>query len=374
MRVKATVWAGLASALVVVVITSLAYLSVARTFETNQRATLDGIVDGVRSELTNVGRLVTSQAELVAALPTVPKLVAAGSRDQLLELLRSGYDIQHRHNGIGVEQLNGIDGHVLLRLHSPAHFGDLFTSNRQIVVTVHSTGEAQSGLEIGTSGLAVRGVAPLADGGKTVGSIEFGTKLEPMLAALKAASNADYAVLVDDRLLKALATSSEGGSNLPVFNGLRVDSATDLPLISKLARSLDLSVSKDRRYGETEVDNIRYGTVMMPLLDYSGKAIGTIFVARSFDADLHQLRRDTVQLVSAGAAGVILIVTIILLLFNGMVLRPVELLAKAARSAADGKDAELPKGVSGSLGDLADSIRTLKVRGDAAATGKETAP
>ena len=118
MRVKATVWAGLASAHVVIVITSLAYLSVARTFETNQRVTLDGIVDGVRSELTNVGRLVTSQAELVAALPTVPKLVA---------------------------------------------------------------------------------------------------------------TNADYAVLVDDRSLKALATSSEGGSNLPVFNGLRVDSATDSP-------------------------------------------------------------------------------------------------------------------------------------------------
>ncbi len=90
---------------------------------------------------------------------------------------------------------------MLLRLHSPAHFGDNFTSNRQIVVTVHSTGKAQSGLEIGTSGLAVRGVAPLADGGKTVGSIEFGTKLEPVLAALKAATNADYAVLVDDRLL-----------------------------------------------------------------------------------------------------------------------------------------------------------------------------
>ena len=81
------------------------------------------------------------------------------------------------------------------------------------------------------------------------------------------------------------------------------------------------------------------------------------------------------QLVSAGAAGVILIVTIILLLFNGMVLRPVELLAKAARSAADGKDAELPKGGADSLGDLAESIRTLKVRGDAAAAaGKETAP
>ncbi len=372
MRVKATVWAGLVSALILAIITYMADQSVVRTFTTNQRAVLDGIAEGVRSEIANTGRLVSSEAELIASLPAVPKLVATGARDPLLEMLRTGYDIEHRHVGVSVEQLNSMDGRVLLRLHKPDHFGDNFTANRQIVVTVHSTGEPQSGLEIGTSGLAVRGVAPIKDADKTVGSIEFGTKLEPVLAALKAATNAEYAVLVDDRLLKALATSADSGNAMPVFNGLRVDSATDLPMISKLAKSLDLSISKDRRYGEALLDKIHYGTVMMPLLDYSGKAIGTIFAVRSFETDLHEIQRDTVQLISACAGGVVLLVIVILLLFNGLVLRPVGLLAKATRAIAEGKDTNLPKVAPGPIGELADSIRALKARGDAA--GKEAAP
>ncbi|MEI7608184.1 MAG: cache domain-containing protein [Rhodospirillaceae bacterium] len=355
-----------------VLITYMADQNVVRAFSTNQQAVLDGIAEGVRSEIANTGRLVSAQAELVASLPSVPKLVAAGSRDQLLELLRAGYDIEHRHVGVSVEQLNSINGLVLLRLHKPEHFGDNFTSNRQIVVTVHSTGEPQSGLEIGTSGLAVRGVAPISDAGKTVGSVEFGTKLEPVLAALKAATNADYAVLVDDRLLKALATSADSGNAMPVFNGLRVDSATDLPLLTKLAKSLDFSVSKDRRYGETQLDKIHYGTAMMPLLDYSGKAIGTIFAMRSFEADLHEIGRGSVQLISACAGGIVVLVIVILLLFNGMVLRPVGLLAKATASLAEGKEANLTKVAPGPIRELADSILALKARGESAR--KETAP
>ena len=373
MRIKATVWAGLASVAILSIISCISYQSIVRTSETDQRATLDGIVDEVRAQISNIGRLVTAEAELIAVLPTVPKLVAAGSRDQLLELLRDGYDIQHRHFGVGVEQLNGVDNRVLLRLHHPASFGDSLNT-RQIVVTVHTTGEPQSGVEIGTSGLRVRGVAPIADAGKTVGSIEFGMEMQPILASLKAATNADYAVLVDDRLFRSLATnaSAEGGAPVTVINGLRFDSTTDQPLITKLAQSIDISISKDRRYGDVMLDNVHYGTVTVPLLDYSGKAIGTIVASYSFEAGQHQLKRDLVLMIALVAAGTVVMVGIILAVFNGMVLRPVTQLAKAARAIADGKDATLPKDAFGPIADLAASLRALKDRGEAAK--KEPAP
>jgi len=52
MRVKATIWAGFATALVLAVITALAYQSITRIFETNQREMLDHIVDEVRIQLS----------------------------------------------------------------------------------------------------------------------------------------------------------------------------------------------------------------------------------------------------------------------------------------------------------------------------------
>ena len=375
MRIRATVWAGLAAVLVLAVITALAYESIRQTFETNQRATLDGLVDEVRAQISHVGRMVSAEAELIAALPAVPKLVAAGSRDQLLEMLRGGYDIQHRRFGLGVEQLNSAGGHVVLRLHNPASFGDDFTHTRQIVVTVHTTGESQSGVEIGTSGLRVRGVAPIADAGKTVGSIEFGMEMGPVLSSLKAASNADYAVMVDDQLFRSLATSShgEGGAQPTIINGLRVDSATDLPLIAKLTSSVDVSIAKDRRYGEAVADKVHYGTVTVPLLDYSGKAIGTIFVARSFESDVHEMRRDLALMIAMVAAGSVLMVAIILIVFRGMVLRPVTALAATARAWAEGKEAKLPKGGEGPVANLAAALTTLKAKGETATT-KETGP
>jgi len=366
MRVKATIWAGFATALVLAVITALAYQSITRIFETNQREMLDHIVDEVRIQLLEIGRLVTTEAQLIAALPEIPGMISSCDRDRLLELLRDGYDIQHRHFGISVEQLNRIDGSVLLRLHNPSFFGDNVADTGEMVVTAHTTGEAQSGVEIGTSGLRVRGVAPVTDAGKIVGSIEFGIDMAPLLTALKAHTNADYAVLVDDRLFRSLATRAkiEDDDNFKVFNGLRIDSTTDLPLISKLAQFANLSIAKDRRYGEVEVDNVLYGSVTVPLVDYSGKAIGTIFAARSFEADQHQMRRNLVQMISMVAAGTVLMVAIILIVFNGMVLRPVTQLAGVARAWAEGKDAALPTGVSGPVADLVASLRALKARDD----------
>ena len=82
MRIKATVWAGFASVLVLAVITALAYESIRQTFETNQRATLDGLVDEVRAQISHVGRMVSAEAELIAELARrdIPFYVASISR------------------------------------------------------------------------------------------------------------------------------------------------------------------------------------------------------------------------------------------------------------------------------------------------------
>jgi hypothetical protein len=90
----------------------------------------------------------------------------------------------------------------------------------------------------------------------------------------------------------------------------------------------------------------------MPLLDYSGKAIGTIFASRSFEADLHQMRRDMVLMISLVMSGTVLMVAIIFLAFNGMVLRPVRKMAETVRNFAGDTEVEWPKGASGPVADL----------------------
>lgn len=132
-------------------------------------------------------------------------------RDKLLTLsqgswqeLNSGFNFMQMHYHLPGKTTS------FLRVHKPEKFGDLLGPFRHMLSEAHGKRTTISGLEIGRSGMFVRGVAPVfaydAQAGRDVyvGSIEFATSLKQAIDNIALNQGVDIAVLLDVAHLKSV--------------------------------------------------------------------------------------------------------------------------------------------------------------------------
>ena len=363
MRSRALSFTILATSFVVAVFVGFVYSHVSETLKVDEQEALRGLVNQVGEEINTTAKYLAAEAETVAQMPPLQKAIQANSQEQFTGLLGEGYAILKKKYGFGVGQINGVNGTVLYRFHQPEEHGDNFTTSRKIIVAAHATKQSQSGIEIGSSGVRVRGASPVSSDGALVGSIEFGMELRPLLEALKARTNADFSVIIDRRLLSVKPGTPESN----VFGNLKGDSGTNWPLVAKLNDQGKIALVKEPNFAFANLDGVSYGTVTVPLLDYSGSEIGVIVAAKSFNADGRSLRRLAIGLIGGGIIAEIGIIAIIMLVFRGMVLRPVAAVTKAVESLDGGPAAELPK--AGTVAELNALIAAVKRLRDKLAAG-----
>ena len=84
------------------------------------------------------------------------------------------------------------------RAHQPEKFGDDLTASRFTVVEVNKTKKPVAGIEFGAAaGFGIRGVVPVNDGGKHVGTLEVGVSFgKTFLDQFKSASHSEVAILL----------------------------------------------------------------------------------------------------------------------------------------------------------------------------------
>lgn len=347
----------LATTLIITIFIAFAYLQIAHTLKLDEQEALRGLASQVGEEINTTARYLAAESEMAARMPPVQKAVQAGSKEQFLGLLGEGYGVLHKKYGFAVGQINGANNTVLYRFHDPEVHGDNFTGSRKIINAAHATKQSQSGIEIGSSGVRVRGAAPILSEGTLVGSIEFGMELKPLLEALKTRSNADFAVIMDRRLLHIKPGTPESN----IFGNLKGDSGTNWPLVAKLHELGKIVLVKEPSYSFVALDGVSFGTVSVPLLDYSGSEIGVVVAAKSFNSDGRSLRRLAIGLIAGGIIAEIGIIAVILLVFRGMVLRPLAAVTKVVDSLAGGAAAELPKpGTVAELNALIAAVKRLR--------------
>ncbi|QCK88037.1 hypothetical protein E8L99_20900 [Phreatobacter aquaticus] len=346
------------STAIIAILLTFTFSHVAATLKVDEQEALRSLVAQVSEEINTSAKTLAAQAELAAHMPPLGRAVAAGTPEALTALMGESYAVLAKKYGVAVGQVNGVNGNVLFRFHEPAVRGDDFTRSRRIIVAAHASLQPQSGIEIGSSGVRVRGAAPVSHEGTLVGSIEFGQELGPLLETLKARTNADFAVVIDRRLLNVRPGTPEAN----VFGNLRGDSGTNWPLVAKLSELGKIALVKEPVFSFATLNGMTYGSVSSPLLDYSGSEIGVVVAAKSFNANGRSLRQLAISLIAGGIIAEIGIVAIILLVFRGMVLRPVAIVAKAAEAAAEGAAAvDLPKaGTVAEVNALIASVKRLR--------------
>lgn len=120
----------------------------------------------------------------VAALGTSDEIThafLARDREMLLTLAGPLFETLHRDHRITHLYFTGLDRVNFLRLHEPESHGDVI--DRFTTKTAAETGAPSAGIELGPLGtLTLRSVTPLRHDGQTIGLIELGEEIGPLLA------------------------------------------------------------------------------------------------------------------------------------------------------------------------------------------------
>ena len=244
----------------------------------------DQLVDAIGGSAEEARAL----AALVANLPGVAHLVATGQREPLAAEMAPPFKAMATEFGIEQFQFHTPPATSFLRVHSPAKFGDDLSSFRQTVVQTNATRTSTYGLEYGVAGLGVRGVTPLFDDGRHVGSVEFGLSFgQPFFNDFKKSFGVDVALHVKGK---------DGGFKM--FAGT---------MASGFLSPEDIALAMDGRDVIKAVETDGGGRIAVlgrAVKDYSGKPLGVAEIAMDAHIYADQLsdgRRTMLGLLLAAA-------------------------------------------------------------------------
>ncbi|CAA7618889.1 Methyl-accepting chemotaxis protein [Candidatus Terasakiella magnetica] len=253
--------------------------------------------DQLVAEVGNSADQARALAAMAANLPGVAHLVATGQREALAAQMVPVFKAMTAEFGVEQLQFHTPPAISFLRAHQPAKFGDDLSSFRQTVVQTNATKASTHGLEYGVAGLGVRGLMPLTDEGKHVGSVEFGLSFgKAFFSEFKKSYGVDVNLHVKDK------------DAFKVFAGtLAVSTLTPEEVAAAMAGG-DVIKAITTENGRTAV-------LARTIKDYGGKPLGVAEIA--MDAGHYAQQLAEVRRMMFGLILGALVVAIALGLFLG---------------------------------------------------------
>ena len=293
-----------------------------------------------------------SMGALVAGLPPVQKAMAAGDRDSLADLFLPGYPSLRDEWDVRQFQFHTAPATSFLRVHKPEKFGDDLSGFRQTVVDANRDNSAVTGLEKGVAGLGVRGVVPVRDGGRPVGTVEFGTSFGPAFFERFTQTTGLHVALHtvgQGQGFDTFASTIDGGGVL---------SQADLAAVLKgepVLRRLEAGTRSVGAYGHA-------------VHDFSGAPIGVAEIVMDTTAYTTQLA-DARQRTILTALGAVIVATILGLFIARSIAGPVRRMTKAMGEIVEGRyEVTIPaQSRQDEIGDMARALESLRQHAGAVA-------
>ncbi|HEY8358433.1 MAG TPA: cache domain-containing protein, partial [Ramlibacter sp.] len=305
-------------------LTNRLFVSTTEQTETSQYEMMKSII---QFNLGGVENSAQARAELVASLPRVRELFAAGNREALLAELKPMFDMQKDKFSVDQAQFHAIPAKSFLRLHNPTQFGDDLSSFRPIVVAVQKDFVSRKGLSISRAGPGIFGVVPVFDrNDKPVGTFEFGSDFGGVLDRLKTAYGLETVLYMDEARLKNAAPDLGGevySEKNRVGRFVKFKS-TNWELMRKLVGETELSTPGMENQPYTrEAQDTPFGVVLVPLRNPAGEVLGMIAVAKDFSASRSAMGQSTIWLAMYSLFGVVLLAGLVTIVIRGAVVRPI---------------------------------------------------
>jgi PAS domain S-box-containing protein len=137
---------------------------------------------------------VLAMASVIAEDPEIKRLMARQDRKALERYATPIFKVLKKKFGIEQFHFHLPPGRSFLRLHREEEQGEMMPFRRTVVEAMRSR-NGVSGLEWGRSGLGIRGVAPILQDGRLLGSVEIGFPFDiRLLNELKREWRADFGI------------------------------------------------------------------------------------------------------------------------------------------------------------------------------------
>ncbi|MBD1547821.1 methyl-accepting chemotaxis protein [Roseibium aggregatum] len=195
-------------------------------------------------------------AALVAGETSVQQKFAAKDRDGLAAEFVPEFKKLSNDYGIRQFQFHLPPAESFLRVHNAEKFGDDLSSFRKTVVQTNTDLKPIHGLEKGVAGIGIRGVVPVLNKGKHVGSVEFGLGFHKLFVE-EFTKQTGY----------PLAILREGEKGPEIIGNQLPENMDPMALLTQTAKG-GISDSSDKYFVE-----------QVPVLDYSGDPIATAIIA-----------------------------------------------------------------------------------------------
>lgn len=142
-------------------------------------------------------------AKKYAQRPEMKAGFLEGDKEKTDAILRPLFAALSEDIGLSVLELGSSEGDVFARAHNPEKFGDNKSDNLSVAAALN--GESVSGVEMGSSGLAIRAVVPIKDNDRIIGTFQVGFD-DSVLTDIQHAINGDISLYTKDVLAQ---TSNE---------------------------------------------------------------------------------------------------------------------------------------------------------------------
>lgn len=228
-----------------------------------------------------------------------------GDRDKLLSKYETFFKEFKEEYDIQQFQYNTIDPVVFLRLHNPKKFGDDLSSYRPTVVEANKTKKIIEGIDVGTSGLGLRVVAPVIFEGEHIGSVELGSGLESILSSVSRSMDLEYAVGINNDVARVISVKSDEKA-ISVGGAVYFTKSENVKnIIPKIKSDSD------------QIDN--FAIFKVPLKDYSGKDIGHVLYTHDLTHEFTEFRNALIKRILAiSLIGLLIIFGIVFVLFRAL--------------------------------------------------------
>ena len=227
--------------------------------------------------------------------------------------------------------------HSFLRVWSPEKYGDDLRSFRHTIVQVKEQKKPLIAIELGRAGLVLRGIAPVLEDGKYLGSVEFMQGLNSIVRASRKSYGIEAAFVLDNKYLsisKGLADAPKVGNYTLAVKEDEVSKA----FFSELS-SIDIKNTKETLRSEN------YLIVSEPITDFSGDVVGYALMGEPIskvEAVVNQSKSALLTQVFIMAGIDLFILIFLMIVIKKSVAEPIVHLDKVAQELAEG-DADLSK-------------------------------
>ncbi|NIY78630.1 HAMP domain-containing protein [Celeribacter sp. HF31] len=316
-------------------------------------------LDLIEKEMTHAIEAEISKAGLAAALvagiPEIGRAMAEEDRPKLDEMFARHFPELQADFAIAQFQFHTPDAHSMFRVHKPEKFGDDLSEFRKTVVSANDTQAPVAGLERGRAGLGIRGLAPISDQGRHVGTVEIGLDLgAAFFDALVAGSQTqmEFYTLPDQSIE---GFGAEGGvvRGAATFDGPDVLTEQDI-----LTRAQQDGGEMIRR----TVGEVSYVSQMVLLHDFSGDAVAVVHVMVPLAT--YQAISNEMQIMALVAGAVALLLGALLaMIFGGRISNALGDMIRQMQAIASGDTAvdlarDMKRG--GELGRMASALEVFR--------------